>query len=52
MTNRARETQGPGDVFDAVRTLLAVRSYQSTPVPDALVTPSGHAAEAQHLLVP
>jgi nitroreductase len=25
------------DVFDAVRTLLAVRSYQSTPVPDALI---------------
>jgi nitroreductase len=27
----------PKDVFDAVRTLLAVRSYQGTPVPDALV---------------
>jgi len=25
------------DVFEAIRTLLAVRSYQSTPVPDALV---------------
>ena len=25
------------DVFDAIRTLLAVRSYKSTPVPDALV---------------
>ena len=25
------------DVFDAIRTLLAVRSYQSTPVPDALI---------------
>ena len=25
------------DAFEAVRTLLAVRSYQSTPVPDALV---------------
>jgi len=25
------------NVFDAVRTLLAVRSYQSTPVPDALI---------------
>jgi nitroreductase len=37
MTNRAAETQGPRDVFDAIRTLLAVRSYQSTPVPDALV---------------
>jgi nitroreductase len=37
MTNRAGEGQGPKDVFDAIRTLLAVRSYQSTPVPDALV---------------
>ena len=27
----------PKDVFDAIRTLLAVRSYQGTPVPDALV---------------
>jgi nitroreductase len=27
----------PKDVFDAIRTLLAVRSYQSTPVPDALI---------------
>jgi nitroreductase len=25
------------DVFDAIRTLLAVRSYQGTPVPDTLV---------------
>jgi nitroreductase len=25
------------DVFEAVRTLLAVRSYQATPVPDAVV---------------
>ena len=30
-------TTTPKDVFDAVRTLLAVRSYQSTPVPDALI---------------
>ena len=40
MANRGREAQGapkPNDVFDAVRTLLAVRSYQSTPVPDALI---------------
>src|SRR5262249_41495513 len=29
--------QGSTGVFDAIRTLLAVRSYQSTPVPDALV---------------
>jgi nitroreductase len=27
----------PTDVFDAIRTLLAVRSYKTTPVPDALV---------------
>src|SRR2546425_13335519 len=25
------------DVFEAIRTLLAVRSYQDTPVPDAVV---------------
>jgi nitroreductase len=37
MTNHARETHGPKDVFDAIRTLLAVRSYQATPVPDALI---------------
>jgi nitroreductase len=37
MTNREREAQAPMDVFDAVRTLLAVRSYQDTPVPDAVV---------------
>jgi nitroreductase len=37
MRNRAAETQGPRDVFDAIRTLLAVRSYRSAPVPDALV---------------
>src|SRR4029434_3498460 len=27
----------PSEVFDAIRTLLAVRSYQNTPVPDTLV---------------
>ena len=37
MTNHAAGTQGPRDVFDAIRTLLAVRSYRSAPVPDALV---------------
>ena len=37
MTNPTRESQGPKDVFDAVRTLLAVRRYQSTPVPEPLV---------------
>src|SRR5438132_923957 len=37
MTNRASETQAPKDVFEAIRTLLAVRSYQDKPVPDAVV---------------
>ena len=37
MTNRVRETQAPMDVFEAIRTLLAVRSYQDKPVPDAVV---------------
>jgi nitroreductase len=37
MTNPTRESRGPKDVFDAVRTLLAVRSYRSTPVPEPLV---------------
>src|SRR5438128_4916403 len=37
MTNRASETQGPKDVFEAIRTLLAVRSYQDTPVPDTVI---------------
>jgi nitroreductase len=37
MTKGAGATQGPRDVFDAVRTLLAVRSYQRTPVPEVVV---------------
>jgi nitroreductase len=37
MTDRARDTQAPMDVFEAIRTLLAVRSYQDKPVPDAVV---------------
>ena len=37
MTNRARETQAPKDVFEAIRTLLAVRSYQAKPVPDTVI---------------
>src|SRR5438034_4436231 len=37
MTNRASETQGPKDVFEAIRTLLAVRSYQNKPVPDTVI---------------
>jgi nitroreductase len=31
------EAQAPMDVFQAIRTLLAVRSYQDKPVPDAVV---------------
>ena len=34
------------DIFEAVRTLLAVRSYQDTPVPDAIVE---HILEAGRL---
>jgi nitroreductase len=37
MTTGAREPHGSKDVFDAVRTLLAVRSYRSTPVPEPLI---------------
>jgi nitroreductase len=37
MARGARETQAPRDVFDVVRTLLAVRTYQATPVPDAVI---------------
>jgi len=37
MTNRASEPQASMDVFEAVRTLLAVRSYQDKPLPDAVV---------------
>src|SRR5213078_5246973 len=37
MTNERRDIRRPMDVFEAVRTLLAVRSYQDTPVPDAVV---------------
>src|SRR5438067_13261108 len=37
MTNRASESPAPKDVFEAIRTLVAVRSYQDTPVPDAVV---------------
>ena len=48
------------DVFEAVRTLLAVRSYQATPVPDAVVhkiveagrmTASGRNAQPWHFIV-
>jgi nitroreductase len=37
MTHQAREASPPMDVFEAVRALLAVRSYRDTPVPDAVV---------------
>src|SRR5919108_2637775 len=37
MTNHPRGTRAPLDVFEAVRTLLAVRSYRDTAVPDAVV---------------
>ena len=35
--NEPRDTRTPMDVFEAVRTLLAVRRYRDTPVPDAVV---------------
>jgi nitroreductase len=37
MTNLPRSPRAQRDVFEAVRTLLAVRSYQDTPVPDDIV---------------
>jgi nitroreductase len=37
MTSQTGESQGPKDVFDAIRTLLAVRSYRNAPLPEALV---------------
>src|SRR3989440_4557948 len=37
MTNEPRETRTPMDVFEAVRTLLAVRSYRDTPIPDGII---------------
>jgi nitroreductase len=37
MPNEPRDTRTPMDVFEAVRTLLAVRRYRDTPVPDAVV---------------
>ena len=37
MAERAGDARASMDVFDAVRTLLAVRSYQKKPIPDALV---------------
>jgi nitroreductase len=37
MTDDAHAASRPLDVFSAVRTLLAVRDYRDTPIPDALV---------------
>jgi len=37
MAVRTGETQATNEVFEAIRTLLAVRSYRDTPVPDAVV---------------
>ena len=37
MADRERGAQPAMDVFDAVRTLLAVRSYQDKPIPEAVV---------------
>ena len=37
MAERAGDARASMEVFDAVRTLLAVRSYQKKPIPDALV---------------
>ena len=36
MTNGPGETSASKDVFEAIRTLLAVRSYQDKPVPDGV----------------
>jgi nitroreductase len=60
MTNQPRATRTPTDVFEAVRTLLAVRNYRDTPVPDAVVrriveagrlTGSGMNRQPWHLVV-
>src|SRR3989442_7892066 len=37
MTSSASETQAPTAVFEAIRTLLAVRGYQDKPVPDTVI---------------
>ena len=60
MTNERREIRRPMDVFEAVRTLLAVRSYRDTPIPDAVVrriveagrlTGSGMNSQPWHFMV-
>jgi nitroreductase len=59
MTARERDAT-PMNVFEAIRTLLAVRSYQDTPVPDAVVrriveagrlTGSGMNSQPWHFIV-
>jgi nitroreductase len=37
MTDRAADTGAPKEVYDAIRTLLAIRRYQARPVPDAVI---------------
>ena len=37
MSDTPRAAQAPMEAFEAVRTLLAVRSYRDTPIPDAVV---------------
>jgi nitroreductase len=37
MAQPPRDTPAAKDVFEAIRTLLAVRSYQDRPVPDAVI---------------
>src|SRR5881396_3350822 len=60
MTNERRDIRRPMDVFEAVRTLLAVRSYRDTPIPDAVVrriveagrlTGSGMNSQPWHFIV-
>ena len=46
MTNGEHGAPAPKSVVDAIRTLLAVRSYQGTPIPDAVVR---RIVEAGHL---
>ncbi|HVR88454.1 MAG TPA: nitroreductase family protein [Candidatus Limnocylindria bacterium] len=47
--------QDAGDVFDAVRTVLAVRKYQETPIPASVVEPivaAGHLTASSMNLQP
>jgi len=60
MANEPRGKLTPMDVFEAVRTLLAVRSYRDTPIPDDVVrriveagrlTASGMNSQPWHFIV-